>query len=100
MIKLFMDKDKSIEIKESINFGEAKPGEIKEVNFYLYAENEVRDLKIKLNDPSKQIVLTSQPPVQMIKEQIWRGTLMWKAGNIPPKSKPGFDIQGTEVLSW
>src|SRR3990167_11288508 len=100
MIRIYYDEKLSLEIKDlsSINFGEGFPGEVRTVNFYIVADTEIRDLFIELKDLSGQITV-KQPPAEMKRGEIWKGSVVWNIGLEPAQEKPTIKIFGTEVLN-
>lgn len=99
MIRLFFDREGNREIKESIDMGEAFPKEIKEIPIYAIADTDTRDMSIQLKNSDGQISVTPIP-VEMKKNQIWEGRIIWKAGESPPQNKPSLELRGTEILEW
>lgn len=97
-INLYSDLENKIEIKESIDLGEAYVGEIKKQKFWLEVKEVtlVRDLSIEIIDETKQIFV-SQPPIIMKNGEIFEGYFLWKSGLFPPKQPPQILVRGVEV---
>ena len=99
MIKLYSDLENLVEIKESIDLGEAYVGETRKQKFWIEVKDvtEIRDLSIEVIDETKQIFV-KQPPETMKNGEIFEGYFLWKSGLFPPKTPPKIIVRGTEVI--